>query len=1085
VFPFWDDVIAPLIDAVGPRRVVEIGALRGETTVLMLGRLGPDCELHVIDPLPQFDPSEHEQAFPGRYIFHLGISHDVLPTLPPADVALVDGDHNWFTVFHELRMLAATARDAAASLPLLILHDVTWPYGRRDLYYEPSRIPEEFRQPYRQAGMRPGTAHLFPNRGMNVELYNAEREGGPRNGVMTALEDFMAEYDRPLRCLVIPSYFGLAIVAEEDRLAANPALAAMFDRFESLAGQRELVAVTERIRLDEAVFVQARIRALDRRITRGSDRYLEVVKAALLDEHYIDNEARIEYLAAHLGSAQPDLAPLRDPARLLPIRFRRLATARAAGRSLDGADNVAFFPYTEMGRTQLDRLDRTLQSIRTGDVAGDVAEIGVGRGGGAIFMRAFLEAHEVAGRMAWVIDEFLATARDAGAGDESAVNALGRFKADLNQVRDGFARFGLLDDRVRFLQGPPAQRLADAPAERLAVVRIGEGLGASLGPVLEAVHSRLSPDGTVIVSGTGDPDVFRTVTDTRHRLGITAPLERIDWNSVTWQQPASALAPTGQALPAARPVPASSVALSVIVVFHNMRREAQRTLQSLSRSYQADIEGLEYEVIVVDNGSNPDQRLTEEMVHSYGAEFRLLDTGESAAPSPTVALNAGIAVARGDALALMIDGAHVLTPRVLHYGMAALDVYAPAVVATQQWYVGPGQQGDAQQSGYDQVVEDRLFAGIEWPTDGYRLFEIGHFIGERDWFDGIAESNCLFVPRKLLEQMGAFDDQFSMPGGGYANLDLFERLCLAPGITPASILGEGTFHQVHGGITTNEADEATRRDRVASYGQHFLELRGRTRVGLDRPVKYVGAVVVRQSLRTRSRRGTNLGFDAMRDPVRHAGDAAPVIVPDEVKLGAIEAIWESQAWLRATWLGHKVNRFPTDLYVYQELIARLRPDLIVVVGDDDGLGGRALFAASICDQLDHGRVVAVGRSEPAERPSHPRISHLGGRPETAEVGAAVRDLAGDGAGALVLLGLGNPLRVSAAFAQYAPLVPVGGYVVIENTVVNGRPAASGFGTGPHEAVGEILTRHRGFVSDPNLERYTVTFNRNGFLRRER
>src|SRR5690606_39347253 len=112
MFPFWDDVIAPVVESVGARRVVEVGALRGETTVKMLNRLGPDCELHVIDPLPQFDPAEHEAAFPGRYIFHLGTSHDVLPTLPPCDVALVDGDHNWFTVYHELRMFAETAGKA-------------------------------------------------------------------------------------------------------------------------------------------------------------------------------------------------------------------------------------------------------------------------------------------------------------------------------------------------------------------------------------------------------------------------------------------------------------------------------------------------------------------------------------------------------------------------------------------------------------------------------------------------------------------------------------------------------------------------------------------------------------------------------------------------------------------------------------------------------------------------------------------------------------------------------------------------------------------------------------------------------------
>ena len=124
----------------------------------------------------------------------------------------------------------------------------------------------------------------------------------------------------------------------------------------------------------------------------------------------------------------------------------------------------------------------------------------------------------------------------------------------------------------------------------------------------------------------------------------------------------------------------------------------------------------------------------------------------------------------------MIDGAHVLTPSVLRYGMAGLATYEPAIVVTQQWYVGPGQQPDAMLSGYDQAYEDELFREIEWPLDGYRLFDIGHFIGDRDWFDGLWESNCIFVPRKLLEQYGAFDESFSMPGGGYANLELYERL---------------------------------------------------------------------------------------------------------------------------------------------------------------------------------------------------------------------------------------------------------------------------------------------------------------------
>jgi cephalosporin hydroxylase len=416
-------------------------------------------------------------------------------------------------------------------------------------------------------------------------------------------------------------------------------------------------------------------------------------------------------------------------------------------------------------------------------------------------------------------------------------------------------------------------------------------------------------------------------------------------------------------------------------------------------------------------------------------------------------------------------------------GMQALDTYAPAVVATQQWYVGPGQQGDAQQAGYDQRVEDRLFYGIDWPVDGYRLFEIGHFIGNRDWFDGIVESNCLFVPRKLLEQLGGFDESFSMPGGGYANLDLFERLALSPGITAASIVGEGTFHQIHGGTTTNVADEAARRQRVVSYRQHFEDLRGRPLLGVDRPVHYVGAMATKAARRTRSRRVLKLGFGTMRDPTQL--DGPPVPPPDEVKVAAIEAVWDHQAWRECQWLGHPVNRYPTDLHVYQELLSELRPALVVLAADDDGLAGRALFAASVCDQLGSGRVVAVGGSDPSDRPEHPRITHLAGPPEDAAVAAQVAALGPEEPDALVILGVGHILRVVGAFDHYAPLVPVGGYVVVENTVVNGRPVVSGFGPGPHEAVVNILHRHPDFVADPARERYTVTFNGGGYLKRVR
>src|SRR5690606_10978051 len=114
-------------------------------------------------------------------------------------------------------------------------------------------IPDEFRQPWDRRGMSPYKKKLLQGGGLNQQLANAIEEGGPRNGVMTGLEDFIAEYDKPLRLVVLPIYFGLAIVAEEEMLASNPQLTAHLDFLESAEGRYRLLELSESIRIDGAV----------------------------------------------------------------------------------------------------------------------------------------------------------------------------------------------------------------------------------------------------------------------------------------------------------------------------------------------------------------------------------------------------------------------------------------------------------------------------------------------------------------------------------------------------------------------------------------------------------------------------------------------------------------------------------------------------------------------------------------------------------------------------------------------------------------------------------------------------------------
>jgi hypothetical protein len=213
----------------------------------MLDGLAPESELHVIDPLPEFDPGEHARRFPGRYVFHRDLSLNVLDRCGAFDVALIDGDHNWYTVYNELRLLESQSRDAGQPPPVLILHDVAWPYGRRDGYYAPEQVPPRFRQPNAQLGLERGNPGLLEAGGLNRHVWNAEHEGGSRNGVRTALDDFLGVDPSAFRAVVLDFFVGLAIAAPAERLASNPELAAMLDRLESPDGQQQVRDQTEAI----------------------------------------------------------------------------------------------------------------------------------------------------------------------------------------------------------------------------------------------------------------------------------------------------------------------------------------------------------------------------------------------------------------------------------------------------------------------------------------------------------------------------------------------------------------------------------------------------------------------------------------------------------------------------------------------------------------------------------------------------------------------------------------------------------------------------------------------------------------------
>lgn len=787
-----------------------------------------------------------------------------------------------------------------------------------------------------------------------------------------------------------------------------------------------------------------------RPLAPDAGRYLELVKRAVLDELYVEHELQMAYLLEQIERGAPvDPERLRDPMRSMRVRAQRLLAERRSGTTSEARPELAALPLA-VGRARLDCVETSLRRLAQEDRQGPVVVCGAGRGGIAIVAKATIEVLGLDRCPLTLVDEFVPP--PAGA-------------ADLNAVRDAIDRFGLLDQSVRFVQGRIDDPHGWGPDAPVALLYLGVD-EPRLVAATDAWYPLVGPGGVVVAEHEVSP-------------GDGAPVERVDWSTVTWRKPT-----TTAHVPVVPEAPVEPLDLSVVVVFYNMRREAERTLHSLTRGYQDGIDDLDYEVIVVENGSTDDQRLGEPFVRSFGSEFRYLDMGATATPSPVPALNRGIGLARGRNLALMIDGAHVLTPGVLRFGMVGLETYAPAVVGTQQWYVGPGQQPETVRAGYDRAVEDALFDDIVWPSDGYRLFDIGHFVGDRDWFDGLWESNCLFVPASLVRQSGPFDESFAMPGGGYANLELYERLASTPGVTSVTILGEGSFHQVHGGTTTNQSEVDARHQELSSYSEHFRDVRGRAYRGHGKPTHYVGAMRP-NAMRSRARRQKAANFFRPKDPIGPDGlPNEPIPLPQDTRDEFVESFWNSLAWKQVSWLGRRTGRPPTDLFVYQELISRLHPDWIVETGT--GTGGRALYLASICELVGHGTVVSIDAKDAAGRPEHPRLRHVHGAAHDPATATQVREIVGDLPTALVILGSrGSRQRTVAEFELYAPLVPVGSYVVIEDTVVNGHPVWPGFGAGPMEAAKGIVNERAGFAADHSLEKYGLTFNPSGFLKRVR
>lgn len=265
--------------------------------------------------------------------------------------------------------------------------------------------------------------------------------------------------------------------------------------------------------------------------------------------------------------------------------------------------------------------------------------------------------------------------------------------------------------------------------------------------------------------------------------------------------------------------------LSIIVIVYKMPRQAKNTLLSLSKKMQVLADESKYEVIVVENQSS--SIMGPGGLPSNNANFKYFYRIEPS-PSPAPAINFGVRQSRFSHVAIMIDGARMVSPGIIKNMQDIFHADASAVITVPGYHLGKKLQQQAIYDGYNEKTELKLLENIGWPKQNpYRLFEISCFSGscKPGFFQPHAESNLIAMKKDLYDSLGGYDERFDLPGGGDCNLDFYKRACELKNSPLYLLWGEGSFHQFHGGVTTGQKSEI-RLPLKEKFKEQYFELKG-------------------------------------------------------------------------------------------------------------------------------------------------------------------------------------------------------------------------------------------------------------------
>ena len=246
--------------------------------------------------------------------------------------------------------------------------------------------------------------------------------------------------------------------------------------------------------------------------------------------------------------------------------------------------------------------------------------------------------------------------------------------------------------------------------------------------------------------------------------------------------------------------------LSIVVVTFKMQREAPRTILSLLPPLQKHVDGLDYEIIVVDNGSPEPLNLDNVLVMAPLPVRLVRVLPDDASASPVGCINSAVRDhTSGDYLMVCIDGARLASSHLVRRTIDVLARHPRAFTFVASRHLGPKPQMQSVKEGYDQLAEDKYLESVDWKSDLDTLYTISVWAGAHDRRNPLLqnESNAFAMTREMWDSIGGYNEGFTRPGGGLCNLELFDRYVNRDEGLNVLLYGETTFHQVHNGAATS------------------------------------------------------------------------------------------------------------------------------------------------------------------------------------------------------------------------------------------------------------------------------------------